>query len=418
MTFLRGQGLTEQEVEFLLEKNAFLRATPCARLRDRVLCLESVEIKGIALCHVIMKNPNVLVAREIEQLICFIRYELGGKIEPLQLERLLSSTETKFLVGFDRKVSLLIRLIESEEKLLHVLNSVNLSKALCYKSYEDLEKTIEFLKPFGGVDLIVRRPVILNYDLEAQLIPRIEVIRELSGNDLDGIGAVLKKFPMILSYSVKHVNDHIDVLRSFAGLSNGEIFKIFLIFPSVVSTSRERKLHPRINFLKQCGLDSEDMAKLLTKAPLFLALSFENIDVKLAFLVKMGYKYRHKDLAIALGAVTRTSCENMQKVIALFLSYGLSLADIHVMSKKHPQILQYSYSALEQKLDYLIDEMGRDVQELLAFPAFLGYKLNDRIKIRFEERRKILGDGLSINKLLSVSAERFSTRKKKNPVPS
>ena len=65
------------------------------------------------------------------------------------------------------------------------------------------------------------------------------------------------------------------------------------------------------------------------------------------------------------------------------MSYGLSSEDIFSMSKKHPQILQYNPSSLEEKMEYLIEEMGREVSELLTFPAFLGYKLDDRIKHRY-----------------------------------
>ncbi|CAA6655876.1 unnamed protein product [Spirodela intermedia] len=77
------------------------------------------------------------------------------------------------------------------------------------------------------------------------------------------------------------------------------------------------------------------------------------------------------------------------------------------MSRRHPQVLQYNYESLEEKLEYLVGEMERDVEELLAFPAFLGYKLDDRIKHRYEVKKEVRGKGMSLNKLLSVSAERF-----------
>ncbi|KAJ0103547.1 hypothetical protein Patl1_05288 [Pistacia atlantica] len=342
VTFFQEFGFSEKETELLLKQNPTLRLTSFDNIRDRMLSMQSVGLKRIALFRVISKSPNVLIAEEIDTLICFLRDDLGGKIEPLQIERLFVGAETRFL-----------------------------------------------------------------------LLPRINFINKLSRGDVDATGTVLKKFPTILSYSVKHVENHVKLLRSFGGLNDEEIFKIILVFPGMISASRERKLHPRIEFLKQCGLDSSDLFKFLTKAPLFLALSCDNLAHKLAFLVKIGYKYRTKELTAAMGAVTRTSCENMQKVIGVFLSYGLSFADILAMSKKHPQILQYSHSSLEEKMEYLIEEMGREVGELLAFPAFLGYKLDERIKHRYEVKRKTLGEGMSINKLLSVSAERFKTKERK-----
>lgn len=416
MAFFRGIGLDEKEIESLLDRNPILKVTSLDKLRARILSLQSVGIKGIAFCRLFTKSPNVLIAEEIDPLIGFMRKDLGGKIEPMQVERLLTSTETKFLVGFDQKVRLLLQHGISEEKLFHVLNNANLTKALCIKSVEEMERTLDFLDPFGGTYIIVRCPKILNYDLDTQLIPKIRLFNQLSGGNVDATAAVLRKLPAVLTYSVKHVGNHVEFLRSFVGLSDREIFRIILVFPAVISASRERKLRPRIEFLKHCGLDSEDIFKFLTKAPLFLALSFDNLAHKLGFLVKIGYEYRTKELAAAMGAVTRTSCENMQKVVGVFLSYGLSFADIFTMSKKHPQILQYNHNSLEEKMEYLIEEMGREVGELLAFPAFLGYKLDGRIKHRYEVKRKTLGEGMSINKLLSVSAERFSTRMKKNPV--
>ncbi|KAL5710481.1 Transcription termination factor mterf8 [Ranunculus cassubicifolius] len=67
-------------------------------------------------------------------------------------------------------------------------------------------------------------------------------------------------------------------------------------------------------------------------------------------------------------------------------------------------------------MEYLIEDIGRDIGELLAFPAFLGYKLDDRIKHRYELKKEITGEGMSLNKLLSVSTERFSKKNKAKKV--
>ncbi|XP_057951288.1 transcription termination factor MTERF8, chloroplastic [Malania oleifera] len=407
-------GLDESEAQLLLNTNASLRFTSFESLRIRTDSLLSLGINGLALGRLVAKRPDVLIAEEINPLLRFIRDDLEGKIEALQLQRLLTATDPRFLVGFEDKVRLLLHHGVPREKLVRVLNNVSLTKAICLKPAEEIERTMAFLSRFGGTDLIVRRPAILNYDLDRQLIPRIRFLMELSGGDEDATAAVVRRLPAVLSYSVEHLGSHVEFFRSFAGLTEEEIFRILLVFPNLMSASKERKLHPRIDFLKQCGLDSTGIFKFLSKAPLFLGLSFEgNLAYKLNFLVKIGYAYRTKDMTVAMWAMTRTSCENLQKVIGVFLSYGLSCEDIFIMSKKHPQILQYNHSSLEEKMEYLIEDMGREVGELLVFPAFLGYKLDDRIKRRYEERKKIVGEGMSLNKLLSVSTERFIEEEKK-----
>ncbi|KAF7132480.1 hypothetical protein RHSIM_Rhsim09G0209500 [Rhododendron simsii] len=414
LSLFREIGIHERGTKLLLENNPDLTFRPVNTICDRIQSLEKLGIHCHKLGRLILKHPDLLTAKEIDSFVHFVTVDLESKIEPLKLEHLFNTTDPRFFVGFEGNVKLLLHHGVPQEKLAHVLNNVNLAKALCLKSAEELERTIIFLNRFGGVDFIIRRPVILNYDLDGQLIPRFMYLYELSEKDEDATATVFRKVPGVLTYTVDHLKDHVEFLRSFAGLTNQEIFRIVLLYPNVFSASRKRKLHPRLDFLKQCGLNSRDIFKFLTKAPLFLTLSFDkNLAYKLVFLVKIGYKNRTKDLARAMGAITRISCKNFQQVIGLYLNYGLTCNDILIMSKKHPQVLQYNHESLEEKMDYLIEDMGREVRELLGFPAFLGYKLDTRIKFRYEERKKVSGEGMSISKLLCVSAEKFRLKKKK-----
>ncbi|PKI76431.1 transcription termination factor MTERF8, chloroplastic [Punica granatum] len=408
-TFFQELGLSEKESVLLLNRNQELRHVHVDSLRARVESLRSQGINGLDISCLVSKSPDVLTADETGSLLCVMRDELEGKISPAQLKRLLISTDPRFLAGFEQKVNLLFQYGVPKEKVVHILNNVNLAKAFCLKSIGEIDRLIDFLSDYGGVDLIIRRPLILNYHLNEQLIPRVEFLLRLSGGDRDTTACVIRKLPAILSYSVEHVEGHVEFFRSSAGLNDSEIFRIMLVFPNMISASKDRKLRPRIDFLKQCGLSSIEIFKLLIKAPLLLGLSFEdNLAYKLGFLVKIGYKFRTKELAVAMGAVTRTSSENLQKVVGLFLGYGFSCSDILAMSKKHHQILQYNPSSLEEKVEYLVGEMGREIEELLTFPAFLGYRLDSRIKHRYEAKKDIKGERMSLNKLLSVSVERFS----------
>ncbi|KAJ6969553.1 hypothetical protein NC653_034170 [Populus alba x Populus x berolinensis] len=200
-SFFAEMGFNEKESGLLLEQNPALKSASFDSIRAHVLLLESVGIKGVELYHLIDKSPDVLTAKEIVPLIHFVLNDLEGKVEPAQLRRLLIATVPRFLAGFDEKVKLLIKRGIPQEKIVHVLNNVNLTKALSLKSIEEIEKTVTYLSRFGGVDIIVRRPMILNFDLDTQLIPRVELLKEISGGDEDATGIVLHKLPAILSYN-------------------------------------------------------------------------------------------------------------------------------------------------------------------------------------------------------------------------
>ncbi|KAF8008353.1 hypothetical protein BT93_K2126 [Corymbia citriodora subsp. variegata] len=81
------------------------------------------------------------------------------------------------------------------------------------------------------------------------------------------------------------------------------------------------------------------------------------------------------------------------------------------MSKKHPQRLEFNTDSLEEKVEYLVGEMGCNLDEQLDFLAFLDYKLDSRIKHRYEGKKKIIGEGMLLNKQLNVLSERFAEKK-------
>ncbi|CAJ2667360.1 unnamed protein product [Trifolium pratense] len=408
-------GISFEETKLLLLKSNELTSIQLDSLRDRVLSLHSLGLDRVSINHFVTNRLTVLTTNEIDPLLSFLRNELHGQLAQAKLKRLLLSNEPKNLSAFPQKVRLLVDRGMPVDKIVGVLNKVNLSKAICNRSINEIERIINFLEPFGGVNLIVKNPAILNHCLDSKLIPRISVLTKLSGGDEDGIRIVLNRFPFILNYTVEHVEEHLQFLRSFADLDDEQIFKIVLVFPAIFTNNIERKLRPRIQFLKECGLDSENIFKFLIQAPLFLSASFrDNLAYKLVFLVKIGYKYRTKGLAMAIAASTRISCENMQKVLSLFLNYGFSFEDIFAMSMKQPLILRYNHASVETKMKYLIEEMNRDIRELLDFPAFLGYKFDDRIKHRYEIEKGLKGGQISLNQLLTVSSENFTDKQKKD----
>ncbi|CAL9094992.1 unnamed protein product [Musa textilis] len=403
---LQELHLDEKEAEALFLQHPELELAPPESLRSRVLALQSVGIDDLSLRRIVARRPEILLAPELGPFLEFARDELKG-LKPAKLERLLTTTHPKFLTGIAARVTRLVEHGVPGEKLGHLLNHVHIRKVFCERPLKDLEEIILFLKRFSWPDLVVRRPMILNLDLHDQLIPRVEFLAELGGGDEAAAAALIAKLPALLSYTVEHFKSHLEFWRS-VGLSDEELFKIALVYPNIFSVSKERKLGPRVEFLRQCGMDAEDIFRFLVKAPLYVSLSFkDNLSKKLTFLVKIGYKHRTRELAWAVGATTRTSCENMQRVLGLFFSHGLSCDDVLGMSKKHPQVLQYNHASLEKKMEFLIGYMERDVGEILVFPAFLGYKLDDRIKKRYEIKREVRGKGMSLNKLLSVSTDRF-----------
>lgn len=55
------------------------------------------------------------------------------------------------------------------------------------------------------------------------------------------------------------------------------------------------------------------------------------------------------------------------------------------MFRRFPQLFNYSIAEnYEPKLNYLMVEMGRDVREILEFPQYFSFSLENRIKPRHQ----------------------------------
>ncbi|CAN6480504.1 unnamed protein product [Victoria cruziana] len=414
---LEKVGLAGEEAELLISKHPNLSSSCIDSLRAKIQSLQSMGMTGTTLARMVVRRPEILTAPEFDSLIDSISDNpecFGGT----KVEKLFLAADVQLV---DKVETLLGRGLLGGE-IAGILSKVDLRKLLCEKTIEEIEATIAFLKRYDVGDhllLIKKRPALLMSDLQNQLVPRVDFLRRLARDD-ESLSVLLSRFPAVLSYTVDHLESHCVFWRNL-GFRDEQVFRLIEVYPSIFSVSKERKLEPRVGFLRSCGFTTNDIYKFVIKSPLFLSLSCRrNLSKKLAFLIKIGYKNETKELALALGASTRTSCENMQMVVAVFLKYGFSFEDLFFMSRIHPQILQYNHNSLELKMDYLINEMGREVGELLSFPAYLGYKLDDRIKHRHEARKQLKARGLlksdqySLNKLLSMSRKRFlkSTREK------
>ena len=377
-------------------------------LRRRLVALGAAGIASCALPATVTRLPEILTSEKMDRVINFLANDLAGAIDPDKLERLLAKTPPSELAELPEKISLLVDHGVPRDNLGEVVSGVNIRKVFCSRPMEELEKTILILKELGGgPTLILRRPALLNMDARKQLIPRVEFLKDFAGGDAEEAGRLVRKLPGILAYTAAHLREHLDFWMT-EGLTKEQVLRVALVYPSMFSASIGKKLARRVEFLRLCGLErGEETFRFLTKAPLFLTLSTDNLAKKLVFLVKLGHCPGTKEMAAAVGAVTRTSCSNLQGTVEVLLGNGLSVEAVLAMSRRHPQVLQYKHEALEEKIEYLVGEMERDVDELLAFPAFLGYKLDDRIKHRFEARKEEKGKDMSLNKLLSVSASRF-----------
>ncbi|KAK4380639.1 hypothetical protein RND71_002501 [Anisodus tanguticus] len=229
---------------------------------------------------------------------------------------------------------------------------------------------------------------------------------------LDSLGIdslhCLTSHPLIISSSLNDLKSRIEFLHSI-NLNTLDVKRVVHICPEVLTTPLSTTMLPAVTFLlREANVAGENLPGVLGRRPRLLTKSVEkNLRPTLYFLQStIGIEDVSK-------IATLLSCDVETKFIPrldYFSRIGFSFNDAKVMFRRFPSLFCYSVEEnLEPKFDYFVVEMGRELKELIVFPQYFSFSLENRIK----RRHKMCvekGVCLSLPVMLKSHESRFCDR--------
>nr|GMD28743.1 transcription termination factor MTERF2, chloroplastic [Ipomoea batatas] len=291
------------------------------------------------------------------------------------------------------------------------------------RSFDDLDENIEYLEKNGvrrdWIGFVISRcPEILSFSME-ELKMRVEFYLNLGMNEND-FGTMVFDYPKVLGYlSMEEMNQKVAYLKEF-GLSNEDVGRVIALKPHLMGCNIEEKWKPLVKFFYYIGMSKEGMRRILITRPIVFCIDLQNTIVpKVQFLREIGvqedaigdvlarfpriftYSLEKKIRPTVIFLLTKAgvSQRNVGKVIAFqpellgcsiahkldpnvkfFLSLGIPLRKLGEMIADYPLILRYDIEKhLRPKYKYLRRTMVRPLEDLIEFPRFFSYSLEDRI---------------------------------------
>lgn len=252
--------------------------------------------------------------------------------------------------------------------------------SFAYYSLEGkIKPIVEFLLELGVPKadipiILTKRPQLCGISLSENLKPTMKFL-ETFGVDKQQWAKVIYRFPALLTYSRQKVRASIDFLYEI-GLSKENIGKILTRFPSIISYSVDDKLWPTVNYFRSLGVD---VAILLFRCPQNFGLSID---------------------------------ANLKPVTQFFLERGYTLEEVGTMISRYGALYTFSLTDnLNPKWEFFLT-MDYPKSELVKFPQYFGYSLDERIKPRYA-RMKESRVRLLLNQVLSLSSSNFEKALKK-----
>ncbi|KAB2008127.1 hypothetical protein ES319_D10G077700v1 [Gossypium barbadense] len=180
-----------------------------------------------------------------------------------------------------------------------------------------------------------------------------------------------------------------------------DLEKIKLItrrFPAFAYYSLEGKIKPVVEFLLELGVPKSDIPIILG----FLHFSLTaGKSLRLLWISSMKWAFHQKMLTFGLSIEA-----NLKPVTQFFIERGYTLEEIGTMISRYGALYTFSLADnLIPKWDFFLT-MDYSKSELVKFPQYFGYSLEERIKPRIALVKKA-GVRLLLNQILSLSSRNF-----------
>lgn len=261
-----------------------------------------------------------------------------------------------------------------------------------------------------GMDLeaireVIRRfPAFAYYSLDRKIKPVVEFLLDLGISKSD-IPTIISKRPQLCGISLSENLIPTMTFLEKLGVDKRQWAKVIYRFPALLTYSR-LKLKGTVDFLYEVGLSAENVGKVLTRCPNIISYS---VDDKLRPTVEY-FNSLGVDVALLLQRSPQTfglSIEaNLMPLTEFFLKNGYSIEDVRTMISRYGALYTFSLASnLIPKWEFFLT-MDYPKSELVKFPQYFGYSLEDRIKPRYAIVKE-KGVKLLLNQVLSLSGPEF-----------
>ncbi|KAL5998609.1 hypothetical protein ACLOJK_009552, partial [Asimina triloba] len=253
-------------------------------------------------------------------------------------------------------------------------------------------------------DMTRRFPAFAYYSLEGKVKPVVELFLDL-GVPKSDIPCILHKRPQLCGISLSENLKPTMVFLENLGVDKSQWAKVIYRFPALLTYSRQ-KVKASVDFLHESGLCSKSIGKVLTRCPQIISYSveyklrptaeyFRTLGVDVTLLL---YRYPQ-----TFGLSVET---HLKPVTEFFLERGYNIQDVSTMLSRYGALYTFSLTEnLIPKWEYFL-AMDYPKSELVKFPQYFGYSLEERIKPRYAQVKEY-GVRLLLNQVLSVSEIKF-----------
>ncbi|KAJ0041532.1 hypothetical protein Pint_27256 [Pistacia integerrima] len=227
--------------------------------------------------------------------------------------------------------------------------------------------------------------------------------------DFEQIKAITFRYPNFAYCSLEgKIKPLIEFLLDL-GVSKSDIPKKILVqVPNLCRLSISGKIIPMMLYLEDMGVDKDQWAKVIYRFPGLLTYSRQKVQAIVDFLYELGLSSESIGVDISMllkkspGTLGHSIEGNLKPVTEFFLAKGYSMEEVRIIILRYAPLYTLSLTEnLIPKWEFFLT-MGYEKSELVKFPTYFGYSLEQRKRPRYVLVKES-GVKMPLSKMLCLS---------------
>ena len=280
-------------------------------------------------------------------------------------------------------------------------NAFSASKHVHFKTPEKPNSVLALFNNQGfsktQISKIVKtEPELLLYDPDKTLLPKLRFFYS-RGASLSDVAKIVVSCPTVLKRSLENqIIPSFNFLKDFLE-SDEKTIAVVKGFSRIILFDLRTYMASNIKALQEFGVPKSNIAGCLLNLTSMFMVRPNLFRKNLEEVKKMGLNPSLMNFVVAVKAI-----RGWERKIDLYKRWGWSEEDIRLAFVKSPWIMIYSADKIMEKMDFFVNEMGRDSSLIAHRPILLGFSLEKRIIPRHSVAQVLLSKGL-INEDFSLT---------------
>ncbi|CAL9771411.1 unnamed protein product [Musa acuminata subsp. burmannicoides] len=291
------------------------------------------------------------------------------------------------------------------------------SKPLAHlRSTEKPDAFLNFMRSQGfdgaGIRKVISwKPNYLCYNVEKNLAPKFQFLRDLGLSESDIVDAILKNHGILLFNVQRSIVPRLEMWESLLG-SRELVLKHLKKTTRFFFSSVEKTLHPNLKFLTdECGIPEERVFLVLRSQPQLITNKPKSLRALVARADELGMPRQSLMFMWTVNILHRVSKERFEAKVEFMRSFGWSESEFSSAVRKNPTFLSISLDMMRRKMEFFINGVGYTPSFIASQPSILLYSLQKRVIPRFRVTEMLKLKGLWTGKYKFTSILVFTDTK-------